>query len=219
MQLWTYANALTASRIALSPVFIACFFIAGGWGKLAAFLIACLFELTDALDGYIARTRGEVSGIGKLMDPFADSVSRFSVFLCLLGARYVPVWMVAIIFYRDAIVSYLRIGAAANAYLMGARTSGKIKAVVQGVATVSITFLIAVESFGRLAWDVRQIAYWAMAVVTAVTVWSGVDYLFAFAGIVRTTRADRPAPAPPTPDPPARDTAPALPPGQRTHKA
>lgn len=190
MHVWTFANALTATRIALSPVFIACFFVGGTGGKVAAFIIACLFELTDALDGYLARTRGEVSGVGKLMDPLADSISRFSVFLCLYGAGYVPVWMVAIIFYRDALVSYLRIGAAANAVLMGARASGKIKAIVQGIATVGITALIAADALAWLRLDVHAIAYAAMAAVTLVTVWSAIDYLYGFAGIVRTGRAN-----------------------------
>ena len=188
MQIWTYANALTATRIALAPVFIACFVAGGPWGKLAAFIIACLFEITDALDGVLARARAEVSGLGKLMDPLADSISRFSVFLCLLALDYRPVWMVAIIFYRDVMVSYIRIGAATHAVVMAARISGKIKAVCQGVVTVSITLLIAAESLGLLEWfewDIRSIAWLAMAVVTVVTVWSGIDYIFAFARIVR----------------------------------
>jgi len=187
MNPWTFANAITAVRILLCPVFILCFLYGNPVGKLTAFVIACVFEITDMVDGYIARSRREVSDIGKLLDPFADSISRFSVFLCLLAERYVPVWMVALVFYRDALVSYLRVGAARFAVVMAARSSGKIKAIVQGFMTVGVTFLIAMQELGSIGWDVHTIAYWAMAVVTGVTFWSALDYLYGFSKIVRTS--------------------------------
>ncbi|HPA44392.1 MAG TPA: CDP-alcohol phosphatidyltransferase family protein [bacterium] len=184
MNIWTFANGITGSRIVFSPVFIVCFLWGGPFGKSTAFLIACLFEITDIVDGHIARRRREVSDLGKLLDPFADSISRFSIFLCLLAEEYVPVWMVALVFYRDALVSYLRVGAATYAVVMSARLSGKIKAVVQGFGTVFITFLIACRELGWVTWDIRQIAYWAMAVITVVTLWSAMDYLYGFSTIV-----------------------------------
>ena len=195
MTIYTPANVLTGSRILLSPVFIACFMLGGPRMRLAAFVIACLFEITDLLDGYLARSRGEVTGIGKLIDPLADSMSRFSVFLSFLAAGYVPVWMIALIFYRDAMVSYIRVGAAAHDVVMAARASGKFKAVCQGIVTVSITGLIAFSEMGWLDMPLRaadtlavaDIAWWAMAAVTAVTFCAGIDYLFAFARIVRSS--------------------------------
>ena len=189
MQVWTYANALTASRILLAPVFIICFMADGAASKFAAFIIACLFEITDLLDGYLARSRGEVTGIGKLIDPLADSISRFSVFLCLLARGYVPVWMIAIIFYRDAMVSYIRVGAAAHEVVLAARTTGKIKAICQGIVTVSVTGLIAAQAAQWIELPVRQITWWAMAAVTAVTFLAGIDYLVAFSRIVRHRQA------------------------------
>ncbi|MFH1742272.1 MAG: CDP-alcohol phosphatidyltransferase family protein [bacterium] len=185
MNLWTFANAVTGTRIALSPVFILCFLWSGPLGMSTAFLIACLFEITDVVDGYIARSRKEVSDVGKLLDPFADSISRFSVFLCLLHGDYVPVWMVALVFYRDALVSYLRVGAATYAVVMAARLSGKIKAVVQGIATVGVTFLIAAREHAWIAWNVHDIAWWVMFIVTMVTLWSAMDYLHGFSHIVQ----------------------------------
>jgi len=189
MQIWTYANALTASRIVLAPVFIICFMADGAASKFAAFIIACLFEITDLLDGYLARSRDEVTGIGKLIDPLADSISRFSVFLCLLARDYVPVWMIAIIFYRDAMVSYIRVGAAAHEVVLAARTTGKIKAICQGIVTVSATGLIAAQAAQWIELPVRNIIWWAMAVVTSVTVLAGIDYLVAFSKIVRQRQA------------------------------
>ena len=189
MQIWTYANALTASRIVLAPVFIICFMADGAASKFAAFIIACLFEITDLLDGYLARSRDEVTGIGKLIDPLADSISRFSVFLCLLARDYVPVWMIAIIFYRDAMVSYIRVGAAAHEVVLAARTTGKIKAICQGIVTVSVTGLIAAQAAQWIELPVRDITWWAMAAVTAVTVLAGIDYLVAFSRIVRQRQA------------------------------
>ncbi len=68
-------NAITLGRILLSPVFIL-FFIRGGDYYFAAFVVGLLFELTDFLDGALARHSNQVTGFGKIFDPLADSISR-----------------------------------------------------------------------------------------------------------------------------------------------
>ena len=130
-------NYLTVCRLALSPLFILLFLTEEPWAAVAALVTAVFFEATDLLDGFIARRRGLVSSLGKLIDPLADSIARFSIFLAFTTERSVrlhpwPVLLVAALFYRDAIVAYVRIFAASTGTVLAARWSGKVKALCQG---------------------------------------------------------------------------------------
>jgi len=178
------ANLLTLSRLVLAPIFIVFFVTNRGWAALVALSIALLFEATDLLDGYVARRLGQVSSLGKLVDPLADSVSRFSVFLAFTTERSVlgepwPVLLVVLIFYRDALVAYTRTFAAATGVVVAARSSGKLKAVVQGAAILTFLAIRAVAfHYPPLeAW--RRTAFYAvMLPVAAVTAWSAFDYVY-----------------------------------------
>ena len=188
------ANALTLSRIALAPVFVWAFLQGhvdghARWAQWTALAVAVSFELTDAFDGWVARTRGEVSDFGKILDPLADGIARFTVFLCFLVAGYAAVWTVAIIFWRDAIVSTLRVLAAGQDVVLAARPWGKAKAVVQAVAIIAILVFGLVPAFppegigGIFLWHVddpdhhQSTARWIMWGVALVTAVSLVDYL------------------------------------------
>jgi len=181
------ANQLTLGRLALSPVFVLVFVLGGKAGHVAALGIACLFELTDILDGYLARSKREMTDFGKLMDPLADSVARFSVFLCFLWAGYAPLWVVVLLFYRDATVAYTRVAAARAGVVLAARWSGKVKAIVQGAAILIVLGLIVLTPADDAAVmaATRQKAHYLMLVVAAVTLWSGVDYLFSSLPLLR----------------------------------
>jgi CDP-diacylglycerol--glycerol-3-phosphate 3-phosphatidyltransferase len=188
------ANLLTLSRIALAPVFVWAFLqghVAGhaAWAQCTALAVALSFELTDAFDGWVARRRNEVSDFGKILDPLADSISRFTVFLCFLLAGYADIWSVAIIFWRDAVIATLRIVSAGQHVVLAARTWGKGKAVVQAVAILSILVFGLVPMFppggvgGWFLWRVEDAehyqttALWIMRGVAGVTAVSLVDYL------------------------------------------
>ena len=187
------ANALTLSRIALAPVFVWAFLQGhvdghAAWAQWTALAVAVSFELTDAFDGWVARARNEVSDFGKILDPLADGISRFTVFLCFLAAGYADVWSVAIVFWRDAVVSMLRVVAAGQGVVVAARTWGKAKATVQAVAILSILVFGLVPVFppggvgGHFLWSVqdadhhRMGAVWIMRGVALVTAVSLVDY-------------------------------------------
>lgn len=188
------ANLLTLSRIALAPVFVWAFLQGhvdgrAPWAQWTALAVAISFELTDAFDGWVARARNEVSDFGKILDPLADGISRFTVFLCFLVAGYADVWSLAIVFWRDSIVSTLRVLGAGQNVVVAARTWGKAKAVVQAVAILSILVFGLVPVFppggigGWFLWSVqdadhhRQVAQWIMRGVAGVTAVSLVDYL------------------------------------------
>ncbi len=91
-------NALTLSRFFLIPLYIF-IFLRGevGW----AFAIVVLAGLTDILDGYIARTRGQITQLGIMLDPLADKSMMIVVILSLLYAGFIPWQAAAVIFLRD----------------------------------------------------------------------------------------------------------------------
>jgi len=187
------ANLLTLSRIALSPVFVWAFLqghVGGSasWARWTALAVALSFELTDAFDGWVARRRNEVSDFGKILDPLADSISRFTVFLCFLVAGYADVWSLCVIFWRDSVVSVLRVVCAGQDIVLAARTWGKAKAVVQAVGILAILVFGLVPAFPwwDSSWhvwrfvdadhfrDASRTIMWCVAAVTAVSL---VDYL------------------------------------------
>lgn len=177
------ANLLTISRLFLAPVFIGFFVTEQKWAAITALAVAISFEVTDLLDGYVARRWGKVSSVGKLIDPLADSVSRFSVFLAFTTESTVrgqpwPVLLVALVFYRDAIVAYTRTFAASTGVVLAARFSGKVKAVVQGGGII-IFLVVRAGSFyyaPLVSWR-RPLFYVVMIPIVVVTVWSAFDYV------------------------------------------
>jgi len=182
------ANLATLYRIALSPLFVVFFLAEGVWARVAVLALALSFEVSDVLDGYLARKLYGPSDFGALFDPFADSVCRFTIFLCFMEGRFAHLWMVALIFFRDATVSFLRVLAAKRGIVLSARLSGKLKAVVQGIAIFAVNSLALAESLGRVT-DARSLGLIICGVVAVVTVLSGVDYF------VANLRVFRPAPS------------------------
>ena len=184
-------NLVTLSRLVLAPLFLVAFVGTGsGRGSLGwALALAVFFEVTDMVDGYVARRFAQTSQLGKILDPLADSISRFTVFLCFLVAGYADVWSVAIIFWRDAVVSMLRVVSAGQSVVLAARTAGKAKAVVQAVGILAILVFGVVPVFppggvgGWFLWSVddaehhQEVALWIMRGVALVTAVSLVDYL------------------------------------------
>lgn len=170
-------NIITIVRILLAPVFVLCFTVDAAWGKPAALGIAIAFEVTDLADGIIARRFGQVSDLGKFLDPAADSISRFTIFLCFVWGGYASVWTVAIIFWRDSLVAMLRIMGATRDVIISARMSGKIKAWVQGTAAISILcWIVWPGIFGVGEENVPGLARTLMWITAGYTAFSLFDY-------------------------------------------
>jgi CDP-diacylglycerol--glycerol-3-phosphate 3-phosphatidyltransferase len=171
-------NLVTLSRMVLAPAFLWAFLAGTDAGRWWALGLAVFFEVTDMVDGWVARRLEQTSQLGKILDPLADSISRFTVFLGFLVDGYASVWAIAPLFWRDSIVSTVRVLAASQGVIVSARFSGKVKAIVQGVAIVGLLALTCLrDRFGWSADDVRELSRTVMAYVAAVTVVSLVDYL------------------------------------------
>ena len=176
-------NILSVCRVFCGPLVI--FLIAqhSNLGLWLALAIMALSEISDLLDGHLARKLNVTSRFGKIIDPLADSLYRAMVFLAFLDAGWMPLWMVAIIISRDILVSYLRIFAQQNGITMAARMSGKIKAIVQGIAQMSTVALLVLFGATQDS-SIDGVIYALLFGATAVTAWSAIDYLLGFLRIV-----------------------------------
>ena len=175
----TLPNLLSLGRVFCGPLVMLLLAQEARWALAVALVVMLISEASDLLDGHIARRYSATSNFGKIIDPLADSLYRAMVFLAFLDVGWMPLWMVAIIVSRDILVSYLRIFSQQHGITLSARTSGKIKAVVQG--TVQIVTVLAFLTFGlEPAGWVSNIIDLALLLATLVTAWSAVDYTIGF---------------------------------------
>ena len=170
----------------MGPIFVALYLFGEGWGisglLYPALLLAVVAfcELTDIFDGFVARKRNQVTPLGKMLDPMADSFFRLSVFFAFTqGPLKLPLMVVLIFFWRDSLVNTLRALCALQGFPLAARTSGKIKAVVQAVATFIILVLMFPYVTGCLPLlDFQKISLMSAALAAAYTLYSGCEYLW-----------------------------------------
>jgi len=172
-------NILTLCRLLGAPLFLWAFLLDTPTARWVALGLVVVFEATDLLDGFIARRYQQISQLGKILDPLADSISRFTVFLGFLTLGYASVWAIALIFYRDSIVAFVRILAASQGEIVAARLSGKIKAIVQGCAIGTILSLSCLRTeLGMDLEAIHAISRPLMWVVAGVTILSLFDYVW-----------------------------------------
>jgi CDP-diacylglycerol--glycerol-3-phosphate 3-phosphatidyltransferase len=167
-------NVLTGSRIPLAVGAAACLLPFGGEAWSVGGTIACvaLLEVSDMLDGWLARRLGAVSDFGKLFDPFADAVSRFIVFWALAQAGSCWATVPVVMAVRDLATAYTRLQVSRQGGDVSARWSGKVKAIVQGACALAL-------AAGPLYWGELKGAVVAAAsvAVLAITVASLIDYV------------------------------------------
>ncbi|WP_163192661.1 CDP-diacylglycerol--glycerol-3-phosphate 3-phosphatidyltransferase [Clostridium thermarum] len=131
------ANKLTVLRIFLVPLFL--IFIAIRdipYGSIMATLVFIIAALTDKLDGYIARSRNQITKFGKFLDPLADKLLVTAALISLVEYRIIPAWPAVIIIAREFAVSGLRTIAASEGLVIAASWWGKIKTVIQIIAII-----------------------------------------------------------------------------------
>jgi CDP-diacylglycerol--glycerol-3-phosphate 3-phosphatidyltransferase len=145
---------------------------------IAAAVFAVL-AATDGVDGYLARSRNEVTTFGKFLDPLADKLLVTAALLALVEMRVLPAWIAFIIIAREFIVSGLRMVASAEGTVIAASWYGKVKTVLQ-IAAI-ILFIVKDSAFFRqYPVDVQlwvQICAWTvMGAAVVITIMSMVDY-------------------------------------------
>lgn len=178
-------NCFTLLRIVLSPLFLFLYLYPSFFGVSTSFLpyallgLLTLCELTDASDGWIARRFNQVTDLGKLLDPMADSIYRITVFLSFTQAPvHLPLWVVLPFFYRDTGISTLRSVSALKGHALAARFSGKLKAILQATAIYLILFLFILYTQGNCTQE--ELTLYSTWITLPVGIWaifSGIEYL------------------------------------------
>jgi CDP-diacylglycerol--glycerol-3-phosphate 3-phosphatidyltransferase len=171
-------NSLTLARIFLVPLLVLVLLtkFETWWPfrfvskEVLAAAIFSVASLTDWADGYIARRRKQVTGLGQWMDPLADKLLVTAAFISLVQLDLAPAWMVAVILGREFAVTVLRTVAYARGLSLPASPLGKIKLVSQVVA---ILVLILGRNHLQQFFVIGRIALW-VALITALA--SAVEY-------------------------------------------
>ena len=176
-------NKLSLLRCALTPVFMACMLIRFPYHYAAALVVFILASLTDMWDGRIARKTGQITNLGKFLDPLADKALTTAAFICFIvvtSSRSMP-WMLMLMLSREFMVTSVRFLAAKDGVVVAASFAGKLKTVMQ---MVSIIYLVALLQLNQLmdnpllmrnSFRIGMIMIW---ITTAATVISGIQYVW-----------------------------------------
>lgn len=178
--IWNPANVVTCIRIALVPLFAAVALAdpASHASSLAALVLLIGICLTDKLDGYLAKSRGEVTDFGKFLDPIADKLLVTAALVVLLARGDVGVAGVLIILSREFIVSAVRMLAASNGEVIAAANMGRAKT---AVTMVALCFLFAAPLFpfvNDMYSYMSSIGHSLYSVAVFLTVVSGARYVW-----------------------------------------
>lgn len=168
-------NVLTLIRILLVPVLVVALLDQTSDGDVLAAIVFAIASLTDAIDGYLARSRNAITTFGKLMDPVADKLLIIAALFTLVSLDRVSPWVAMVIVAREFAVTVTRMAVAPSGVVIAANWWGKAKTIVQ---VVTIFLLIAID--GSPVW--LDLLTYAMV---AITVISGIDYFFGLRRLLR----------------------------------
>jgi CDP-diacylglycerol--glycerol-3-phosphate 3-phosphatidyltransferase len=177
----------TLLRIVISPLFPLLYFKYEDLGMaletlpyvLLSLLIIC--ECSDLFDGFLARRRNQVTDLGKVLDPMADSITHITLFITFTqGMVNLPLFVVFIFLYRDFFISTLRTLCALRGVALAARWSGKLKAVMQASVAFVIILLMIPYTLGWISLAIfQQVSLVAAGMAAFYTILSMGDYVFA----------------------------------------
>lgn len=202
-------NVITVGRIVLAPVVFGLMFIPTFTARFIAWLVFLTAAFSDLWDGYLARKHGWISDFGKLVDPIADKLLLVATFipfyvisrrdtpdsvLPIFGA--LPLWVLLVIFGREALITAIRSWAARAGIVIPAGQSGKLKAVFQNIFIGTTIFWYALQSaalnhdWSGMLWERWQIFHASVFVTTLavalwLTVYSLAVYLYEWRRLLR----------------------------------
>ncbi len=183
-------NSITMSRICSVPLLLWLLsrsfhgHTIYGEQEILASLLFILASITDGVDGYLARSRGQITTMGMLLDPLADKLMVTAAYISLVefNPRIVPAWIAVLVIGREFLVSGLRSIAASEGFTIEASELGKLKMVTQVVSVVA-AILDRGWSVWRFGWfilPVHVIAVTAIYFMVAVSIISATDYFVGF---------------------------------------
>ncbi|GHV86897.1 CDP-diacylglycerol--glycerol-3-phosphate 3-phosphatidyltransferase [Spirochaetia bacterium] len=154
----TLADKITASRLVLAPLFFIVYLLpvffpswsADGsqWTVPVLWALFIVSEISDMIDGKVARSRKEVSDFGKLFDPFADTLVQITYFLVFVIDGIFPAALFLVVLYREFSILFIRNLMLKKGIAMGARIGGKIKTVTYIAAGAVALLAVSAQRLG-----------------------------------------------------------------------
>jgi CDP-diacylglycerol--glycerol-3-phosphate 3-phosphatidyltransferase len=194
-------NSITMSRICCIPLLIWMlssyypFHNVHGEQEITASLLFILASITDGVDGYLARKRGQITTMGMLLDPLADKLMITAAYICLVqfNPHLMKAWIAVLVIGREFLVSGLRSIASSEGFTIEASELGKLKTVIQIVSVVAVILAHGWYAwhFGWFILPVEWIAIAAIYFMVLVSIISAVDYFVAFWRKIDHASADR----------------------------
>lgn len=179
------ANTVTITRMVFIPVFLVV--LLADWSGVIsslegsrsmqpwiATIVFVILAATDGVDGYLARSRNEVTTFGKFLDPLADKLLVTAALVALVELDTLPSWIAFVIISREFIVSGLRMVASAEGEVIAASWYGKVKTVLQIVAIVM--FLVKGTEALRDVVLFETASWLFMVAAVIMTILSMIDY-------------------------------------------
>lgn len=181
------SNALSASRIVLAPLFFIIFHLSK-WVSISERLVIIVLipififlQITDYLDGKIARSTNTVTDFGKHFDPFCDALANLTILFCFAVEGFFPILLYIVILYREFGITFLRMLASQHNFSIPAKMGGKVKTVMY-ISSAGFSLLIKLlESFGLVSLQVStlmrtfNLLLYCIAIVLSVLTF--LDYL------------------------------------------
>lgn len=162
---------LTLSRIVLIPFFV----IITPYSPILGVVIFGIASLTDFLDGYLARKKGQITKFGIILDPIADKFLVISALILLVDMGRLSLWVAIIIIAREFLITGLRVVALSKDIVIPAEVGGKLKTVFQ--ITAILCLIVDMSFLGIDLYDIGTLLIWVAVVLSIV---SGFKYTVSF---------------------------------------
>jgi CDP-diacylglycerol--glycerol-3-phosphate 3-phosphatidyltransferase len=193
-QITNLPNVVTMARVLIVPAVL--YFI-DNFSPVRSFIAAVLYLIaaaSDGLDGYLARSRGQVSVLGKFLDPLADKLVVTAVLVFLVALGRATAWVVVVLIARDFCITGLRGIASSEGIVIAASPGGKIKTALQLVAIsmLLVHFSYPVLGLG-ISVDYQAAGTVLLYVSVVVSLASAVEYVWAFAKAMGGAKRESPS--------------------------
>ena len=168
-----WPNRITIVRIFLIPLFMVFLFTRVPYGEYLATIVFILAAGTDGLDGYMARSRNEVTKLGKFLDPLADKLLISAALVSLVELNLMAAWPAVLIIGREFAVTGLRTIAAGEGVVIAASPLGKLKTISQTIAIILLLQQELIRSYVQL-----PVGEATLYIALILTVISALDYFY-----------------------------------------
>jgi CDP-diacylglycerol---glycerol-3-phosphate 3-phosphatidyltransferase len=180
-QITNLPNLVTMGRVLFVPVVL---YFMDNYSPVRSLIAAILYLVAsagDGIDGYLARSRGQVSVLGKFLDPVADKLMVTAVMVYMVALGRVPAWLVVVLIARDLAITALRSIASSEGIVIAASRGGKIKTALQLVGLIMLLTHFRYPLLGLgINIDFNTAGLVVLYLSLGASLISGVDYVLGF---------------------------------------